>query len=83
MHYVYVLALSNTSKKYYIGCTGDLRNRIQQHQAGQVRTTKNKQPRLIYYEAYLDVALAFRREKSLKHSGSVYMALMKRLKLKD
>ena len=82
MYYVYILELKGgTYKKFYIGYTSDLRKRLREHISGLARTTKNKKPELIYYEAYHDKYLALKREKGIKSSGSVYMALMKRLKL--
>lgn len=82
MHYVYILKLENTKKGYYIGYTSDLRKRLEQHLKNRTKTTKDKNPKLIYYEAYNDKYLAMQREKGIKNSGSVYMSLMKRLKLK-
>ncbi len=69
-------------KEFYIGYTQDLRKRFKQHCNGQNRTTKGRQPQLVYYEAYNDKHTAMAREKGLKNSGSVYMALMKRIGLK-
>lgn len=83
MYYIYLLKLkSNTKKKFYIGYSADLKKRIKEHIEGRVRTTKNKNPELIYYEAFNDKYLALKREKGLKNSGSVYNSLLKRLNLK-
>jgi len=82
MYYVYLLKLENTKKNFYIGYTSDLRKRLAEHQGGNTQTTKGKNPKLIYYEAFSDKLLAIRRERGLKVSGSVYNALLKRLKLK-
>jgi len=73
---------SKGGKEYYIGYSSDLRKRVFEHKKGEVRTTKDRSPELIYYEAFIDKYLALKREKAIKSSGSVYMALMKRLKLK-
>lgn len=81
-HYVYLLKLENTKKNFYIGCTSDLRRRIQEHKSGNTQTTRGKNPNLIYYEAFSDKYLALKREKGLKNSGSVYNALLRRLDLK-
>ena len=84
MYCVYLLHLVKIGgKEFYIGYTEDLKERMKQHQDGKARTTRGRNPRLIYYEAYTDKYMALRREKSLKSSGSVYMALMKRLGLKQ
>ena len=82
MYYVYLLKLENTKKNFYIGVTGDLRKRLIEHQNGNTQTTRGKNPKLIYYEAFSDKLLALRREKGLKVSGSVYNALLRRLNLK-
>lgn len=83
MYYVYVLQISGIkNKNFYIGYSSDLRKRFNEHLKGLVKTTKNKNPKLIYYEAYNDKYLALKREKGLKTSGSVYMGLMKRLGFK-
>jgi len=53
----------------YTGFTSDLKHRIQQHQAGQVKSTQGRRPlKLIHYEAYLVEDDARRREKFLKTS---------------
>ena len=83
MYYVYLLEINRPTRKYYIGFSRDLKARINQHKRGLVLSTKNYLPiRLIYYEAFNDKYLALKREKSLKHSGSAYFSLMKRLGLK-
>lgn len=66
MIYVYVLR-SEVDGFLYTGCTRDLRARILLHNSGQVFSTKDRRPlELIYYEACLNEADAFRREKYLK-----------------
>ena len=83
MYYVYLLRLEGIKNKdFYIGCTSNLKERMKQHLAGETKTTRDKNPELIYYEAYDNKYLALKREKGIKNSGSVYMALMKRLELK-
>ena len=74
MHYVYVLR-SDVDALLYTGCTGDLRNRLSQHNEGKVPATQRRTPlRLIYYEACLSVDDAYRREKYLKTSyGKRYL----------
>lgn len=69
MTYVYVLQ-SESDSGLYIGMTADLRNRFEQHQGGESRSTKGRRPwKLIYYEAYLDGADAAGREVFLKSGG--------------
>ena len=66
MEYVYILRSAKDSK-FYVGWTNDLRNRIQQHNAGKVFSTKSRLPLiLVYYEACLTREDAKRREKYLK-----------------
>jgi len=82
MYYVYLLKLENTKKNFYIGCTSDLKRRMNEHRSGNTQTTRGKNPKLIYYEAFMNEKLALKREKGLKNSGSVYNALLRRLDLK-
>ena len=64
MYYVYFLFLNN--KNIYKGFTAELERRIGEHKAGKVASTKNKEPILIHYEAYLLKTDAERREKFIK-----------------
>ena len=66
MKYSYVL-LSEKDGKFYIGSTGDSRERLQEHTKGRVRSTAYRRPlRLIYYEGCLSEDDACRRERYLK-----------------
>lgn len=66
MYYTYVL-LSINDGKLYIGFTKDLKKRIELHNCGDVKSTKNRRPlKLIYYEACLDRYKAIKREKYFK-----------------
>ena len=74
MHYVYLLQYRN-EEKYYIGCTGDLNNRVDEHQDGSgcATTARVKDPgkwQLVYYEAYGAKSDATRREQKLKDYGA-------------
>ncbi len=67
MHYIYSLKCKNG---YYIGCTDNLRERLNRHQKGYVQATKNRLPvRLDFYIALENKYKAFELEKYLK-SGS-------------
>ncbi len=79
MFYIYVL-YSLKDKKLYIGYTEDLKLRFEQHQAGEVISTKHRRPFiLIYGEACLNKYDALKREKYLKtHYGRMF--IKKRLK---
>lgn len=77
--YVYVMR-SSSSGQLYTGCTGDLRKRFSEHTSGKSGYTKSRGPyELIYYEACIDTADAFAREKYLK-SGMGKKYLKNRLK---
>lgn len=68
IYYVYVLK-SEIDSNMYVGYSKDLNNRIQQHNSGNVNSTKNRRPLiLIYYEACLNQQDATHREKYLKTS---------------
>ena len=55
---------------YYIGCTNDLKDRVERHKKGQVTATSNRLPtELEFYFALNDKNKAFKFEKYLK-SGS-------------
>ncbi len=66
MYYTYVLQ-SNQDSKFYTGFTKNLKLRFEQHNKGNVESTKDRRPfKLIYYEACLDQKDAIKREKYLK-----------------
>ena len=67
MHYVYS---QKCKDGYYIGCTEDLKERIERHMNGHVPATANRLPvALQFYVAIEDKYRAFEFEKYLK-SGS-------------
>jgi len=66
MNYTYVLK-SLKDKKLYVGWTNDLKNRIVEHNSGNVEATKSRMPlELVYYEACKDKEKAIKREKFFK-----------------
>ncbi|MGD0625670.1 MAG: GIY-YIG nuclease family protein [Thermodesulfobacteriota bacterium] len=68
MYYVYVLK-SQVDGKMYIGYTKNLRNRLCEHQDGEVMSTRPRRPlELIFYEGYKSMEDAKRRERYLKTS---------------
>jgi predicted GIY-YIG superfamily endonuclease len=78
MTYVYILMCNND--KTYVGCTSDLKERMQRHKNGYVPATKNLRPlKLLTYIAFTDKYKAYEFEKYLK-SGSGRAFLKKRLK---
>lgn len=68
MYYVYILKLSNND--YYVGSTGNLKERIVDHQEGKNISTKPFRPvKLVYYCAFPTKSQALKFEMHLK-SGS-------------
>ncbi|MEK7106027.1 MAG: GIY-YIG nuclease family protein [Patescibacteria group bacterium] len=67
MYYVYLL--KNEVDALYIGCTNDLRRRLNEHNLGKSEFTKGHQWIIVYYEAYKSKHDAFAREKKLKYHG--------------
>jgi len=64
--YVYVLR-SMKDKMFYVGFTRNLQKRIQNHNGGLVRSTKQRMPlELVYWEGCLNQTDATQREKYLK-----------------
>jgi putative endonuclease len=63
---VYLL-LSEKDYKTYIGSTNNLERRFQEHNLGEVSSTKNRRPlKLIYSENFNNLSEARIREKHLK-----------------
>ena len=66
---VYVLQ-SLKDLKYYRGLSSDVQSRVQQHNAGKVRSTKSRRPfKLVYQEEVGTLSEARQREKYLKTSA--------------
>jgi len=66
MYYNYVLKSKKDSKRY-IGFADDLKKRLEDHNKGLNKSTKDRRPfELIYYEACQDKKDALIREKYLK-----------------
>lgn len=66
MQTVYVLE-SEKDGNLYVGCTGDLESRIEYHNNGRVKSTKNRRPfKLIFSEEYPDCYEAYRMERFYK-----------------
>ncbi len=73
-YYTYVL-YSEKDNKNYIGYTHNLFLRFEQHQNGQVPSTKHRRPlKMIYFEACLGQEDALKREKYFKtHYGRMFL----------
>lgn len=79
MYYFYVLKSTKNSELYF-GYTEDLKNRLTQHNSGEVPSTKLKAPLiLVYYEAYRSQSDAKHREYGIKLRGNAYLQLKKRI----
>jgi putative endonuclease len=74
LYYIYVLQ-SEKDGLLYTGYTNDLRNRLEQHDKGLVKSTKFRRPlKLIYFEGCKNQQDATRREKYLKSgNGKIYL----------
>ena len=69
MFYVYLIQ-SLRDKKYYIGQTDNIQERLNKHNKGEVKSTKNRVPfKLIGYETYENRNKARWREYNLKKSA--------------
>jgi putative endonuclease len=66
-YYVYILA-SKQNGTLYIGVTGDLARRLEEHRDGLVPgfTKKYHVTRLVYYEFFDDIHVAIHRETQMK-----------------
>jgi predicted GIY-YIG superfamily endonuclease len=64
--YMYILECSNGL--YYVGSTNDLQLRIAAHQQGEGAnfTTKHLPVKLVYFEEFSRIDLAFNREKQVQ-----------------
>ena len=73
-YYVYVL-ISEKDGLFYTGYTKDLKNRLVEHNSGNVKSTRQRRPlKLIYFEGCLNQQDATRREKYLKSgNGKIYL----------
>jgi len=71
MYFVYFIKDRNKDVTY-IGYTSDLKRRLKEH--------KNKEPELIYYEAYKSEKDARDRENKLKQRGYAVRWLKQRIK---
>lgn len=78
MYYVYSLKCKDG---FYIGCTNNLKNRLEKHRKGYVSSTRNRLPvELDFYFAINDKHKAFELEKYLK-TGSGRVFIKKRLSI--
>ncbi len=72
MYYTYILKSAVDGRNYY-GSTGDLEARLNNHNSGKVRSTKNRRPlELIYKEEFEKKTEALKREKYFKSKSGYY-----------
>jgi len=78
MYYTYIIRSIKTGR-YYVGCTDDLKTRIQAHTLGKTKSLRNKGPfKLVYTELYLTKQEAYRREQQIKRfkGGNAFKKLI-------
>ena len=69
MYYAYVLKSINFCKTY-VGYTTDLGKRLKEHNSGMSKFTRRFKPwDLIYYECFLSLTEAIKREKYFKSAA--------------
>jgi len=75
VHYVYVIESVREFAKHYVGCTQDLKGRLQAHNAGSSPHTAKFRPRhLMSYHAFANEKKAVAFERYLKSgSGRAFM----------
>jgi putative endonuclease len=79
MYYVYLL--KNKYGNLYLGCTSNLKNRLELHNGGKVQSTKSGCPwQCIYCEVFISKKDAFDRESKLKYHAQGLRRLKERLK---
>ena len=66
MHFVYI-AKSLKDNGFYVGCTNNLKKRLNYHNSGKTRSLRNRNPlKIIYTEQYFSAEEAYNREKQIK-----------------
>ena len=79
MYYVYIIK-STVNSTIYCGYSSDLKQRIEDHNAGKSKYTSKFKPwKLVYYEAYTLRSDAIIRERKLKKNRNVMAFLKKRI----
>lgn len=66
MYIIYIIQ-SKKNKKYYIGYTSDIKNRLFYHNSGKNKSTKSGRPwKIVHEEKFTDKKLAWIRERQIK-----------------
>ncbi|MFA5093229.1 MAG: GIY-YIG nuclease family protein [Candidatus Omnitrophota bacterium] len=80
MYHVYLLR-SKKNGTFYIGYSNDVVRRLNEHNSGLIGYTKKYRPwEIVYYESFVSLEDAKKREKSLKYFGKAYTSLKLRIK---
>jgi len=80
-YYVYILESIN-HRNLYIGFTTDITNRLIEHNAGHVPSTKPYIPyKIVYFEAYGTKEEAIQREQNLKLRSNAWNQLKLRIQV--
>ncbi len=70
MYYVYYLQSQNNPYRYYVGLTADVKQRLEEHNAGKsIHTNKFKPWKLVTYTAFINKYRAEKFEAYLKTSS--------------
>ncbi len=70
MFYTYIL-YSESKDKYYVGYTSNIETRLEKHNSGNSRSTKNGIPwKIAYYETHENKSDAIKREYGIKRKKS-------------
>ena len=70
MYYAYIL-ISEKSSRFYIGHSNEIIERLNTHNTGRVKSTRNKGPwKCVYFEEYDTKLEANRRELEIKKQKS-------------
>ncbi|KKW16871.1 MAG: Excinuclease ABC C subunit domain protein [Parcubacteria group bacterium GW2011_GWA1_50_14] len=63
----YVYILEDTTGRFYIGSTQDIKKRMREHRGGHTQTTRNmKEPQMIFFQEYSSLEIARTIERKLK-----------------
>ena len=65
IYHAHILECNNGTE--YYGHINNLAERIKNHTRGNVYSTRNKQPKLVYYEEFNSRSEAFKREMQFKN----------------
>ncbi len=79
VHYMYVLQDIGEQERFYFGCTSDLKKRFESHNRSENIATRGAEWRLVYYEAFLTLSGARKREYRLKSNRNAKRQLMNRI----